>query len=401
MHIMRIGIISLYYKNHNCGGLLQAFSLCKILSSLGVNVEQVRVDENSFYVIDSQFLKKFIDKVKKDGLFSLVCAIKNKMIRKLRNRSFAGYIKSFSSFEAEIPHSEKVYVSASIPDLANDYDLFISGSDQVWSWALKYIDDSRVDKSLKYNQLLDVYFLRFVSDEKLKIAYAPSIACPYIPDNLKQYYFDSINRLDAVSIREKASLELFPDELKNKITPVCDPTLLLNSKQWCDALNLSEKKDGKYIFIYLLNPVKKDRMVVKKIKKITGLKTVTCPNITMSPSSYDYHLADIDDFNMGPKEFVNYIKNASLVLTNSFHATVFSMQFHTPFYVVDRDSKVSMGSRLDSLLDEYCLNDRKLSQDFSEDEVKIYDNIDWSSVDDILNGKRKFSLNWLKNALKL
>lgn len=398
---MRIGIISLYYKNRNCGGLLQAFSLCKILSSLGVNAEQICIDEKSFYVIDNHFLKKLIDKVKKGGVFSLVRASKIKLEGKIRSLSFSGYIKSFASFEAEIPHSEKVYSRASIPDLANDYDLFISGSDQVWSWALKYIDDSFVDKSKKYNQLLDVYFLRFVSDEKLKIAYAPSIACPYIPDNLKQYYFDSINRLDAVSIREKASLELFPDELKNKITPVCDPTLLLNSKQWCDALNLSEKKDGKYIFIYLLNPVKKDRIVVKRIKKITGLKTVTCPNITMSPSSYDYHLADIDDFNLGPKEFVNYIKNASLVITNSFHAAVFSMQFHTPFYVVDRESKVSMGSRLDSLLDEYCLSDRKLSQDFSEDEVKIYDNIDWSSVDDILNGKRTFSLNWLKNALKL
>ena len=396
---MKLGIISLYYRNRNCGGLLQAFSLCKTLSSLGINAEQVCIDEKSF--CKSEFSQKVISKVKKEGLFSLVCATRNKVKKKLRSRSFSGYIKSFSLFEAQIPHSEKVYGCSSIPDLANDYDLFISGSDQVWSWALKYIDDSIVDKSIKYNQLLDVYLLRFVPDAKLKIAYAPSIACPYIPDNLKQYYFDSINRLDTVSIREKVSLELFPDELKDKITPVCDPTFLLNSKQWCEALNLSEKRDGKYIFIYLLNPAKQDRVVVKRIKNITGLKTITCPNITMSPSSYDYHLADIDDFNLGPKEFVNYIKNASLVITNSFHAAVFSMQFHTPFYVVDRESKVSMGSRLDSLLDEYCLKDRKLYQGFSDAVINTYDNIDWCSVDDIFNRNRKFSLNWLKNALQL
>ena len=119
----------------------------------------------------------------------------------------------------------------------------------------------------------------------------------------------------------------------------------------------------------------------------------------MSPTSYDYHLADIDDFNMGPKEFVNYIKDASIVLTNSFHAAVFSIQFHTPFYVIKRESKVSMSSRLDSLLDDYGLKDRQISETFDEADVSGYDSIDWDRVDSILNKNREFSIQWLKNAL--
>lgn len=395
-----LGIISLYYHNTNCGGLLQAFALCEVLELMGLYAEQVCIDENTFKVIPPEKLvAKLVRKIKTEGFHPLFKYARNKINNIRHCKDFNYHLDAFSNFEKNIFHSFNIYSSQNITDLIEKYDAFITGSDQVWSWALKYIDEKYVDNTQEYNQLLDIYFLRFVPDDKLKIAYAPSIACPYIPDNLKQYYYDSINRLDAVSIREKSSLDLFTDDLRKKITPVCDPTLLLNGEQWCKSLNLNEKKSGQYIFLYLLNPSKSDRKIVKRLSKITGLKVITSPNITMSPTSYDYHLADIDDFNMGPKEFVNYIKDASLVLTNSFHAAVFSIQFHTPFYVIKRESKVSMSSRLDSLLDDYELKGRQISETFDEADVSGYDSIDWDRVDSILNKNREFSIQWLKNAL--
>ena len=395
----RVGIISLYYRNPNCGGLLQAFAMCRVLCLLGIESEQVCIDADSFYLKKDSFRERILNKIKNEGIVSLCLSTKNRLCRLYKQKDYLKHINAFLYFEKEIPHSNRIFSLKTISDLAKAYDVYIAGSDQVWSWALKYIDEKYVDNTQEYNQLLDIYFLRFVPDDKLKIAYAPSIACPYIPDNLKQYYYDSINKLDAVSIREKSSLDLFPDNLRKKITPVCDPTLLLNGEQWCKSLYLDEKKTEQYIFLYLLNPSKADRKIVKKLSKITGLKVITSPNITMSPTSYDYHLADIDDFNMGPKEFVNYIKEASLVLTNSFHAAVFSIQFHTPFYVIKRESKVSMSSRLDSLLDDYGLKGRQISETFDEADVSGYDSIDWDKVDSILNKNREFSIQWLKNAL--
>lgn len=385
-----VGIISLYNHNYNCGGLLQAAALCEILKKLGYNAEQICFHKSKEHEPKKSLLQKIEYHVREKDFFQIVSL---KIASKLHPNYMKDFPKSFISFESWVPHSERVYTEDTIAEVIEKYDIFITGSDQVWSWQFNSIEGS--DKQ----PYLDAYFLNFVPADKLKIAYAPSIACPYIPDNLKQYYIDSINRLDAVSIREKSSLDLFPDDLRKKITPVCDPTLLLNGEQWCKSLNLNEKKTEQYIFLYLLNPSKSDRKIVRKLSKITGLKVITSPNITMSPTSYDYHLADIDDFNMGPKEFVNYIKDASLVLTNSFHAAVFSIQFHTPFYIIKRESKVSMSSRLDSLLDDYGLQDRQISETFDESTVSGYDNIDWDRVDVILNKNRDFSMQWLKNAL--
>ena len=252
----------------------------------------------------------------------------------------------------------------------------------------------------------DTFMLRFVPDQTVKIAYGASISCPEIPTDLQEYFFNSVRRLDAISIRESSSLDLFPPDLRKRITPVLDPTLLMNKNDWCKALNLpaSRKHRKPYIFLYLLNPCHEDRVAVRRIADLLGLPVITRPNIiqlTRSKDALDSNLADVEDYRMGPKEFVHYIRDAELVLTNSFHAAVFSMNFHTPFYVFQRTSKVSMQSRMESLASDYDLAERFLSYDFSDDVVRPYDRIDWEKVDRILGEKRRQSMTFLENALSL
>ena len=122
--------------------------------------------------------------------------------------------------------------------------------------------------------------------------------------------------------------------------------------------------------------------------------------MTCSPVSFDKKLADIPDYDMGPKEFVNYIRNATVVVTNSFHGSVFSILFHTPFFVVKRQSKVSMHSRIESLLGDYGLEDRLLEHGFDEASVRNHLDIDWIYVDSQLAKNRKYSMDWLKRALE-
>lgn len=397
----KLGILSLYYKSENCGGLLQAFALCNVISKLGYDVEQIRYQASVAIASSNESLvKKTLHHLKTDGLSDTVKLIMSRL-------DFSGKVKKsralrtkvFSAFEAQIPHSERVYNDDDLAESVDDFDIFVVGSDQVWNW--NFCGTVQTDGSIKPTVELDNYLLRFVPEERRKFSYAASLACPYIPDELKETYFDSIKRLDAASIRESANLVLFPDDVRKDISVVVDPTLLLNADEWIEALGLSrERKKGGYIFLYLLSCTKEDRKAVKRMAKVLGLPTVTRPDIVQDVfHRYDIGLADVEDWNMGPKEFVDYIRNASLVITNSFHATVFSMQFHTPFYIFKRDSKVSMHSRLESVADDYKLGDRIISHDCDVRSLDV-EGIDWNHVDEVLIEKRKESMNFLLNALQ-
>ena len=398
---LSIGILSLYYKNENCGGQLQAFALCNAISKLGYDAEQICYQSSATIGSSNEsFVKKTIRHLKNDGLSDTVKLImsrldlfgkgkKNKALRK----------KAFSAFEAQVPHSERVYSDDDLAESVDDYDIFVVGSDQVWNW--NFCGTVQTDGSIKLTAKLDNYLLRFVPDEKRKLSYAASIACPYIPDELKEPYFESVKRLDAASIRESANLSLFPEDVRKDISVVEDPTLLLNADDWIDALGLSvERKKGGYIFLYLLSCTKEDRKAVKRMAKVLGLPTITRPDIVQDVfHRYDIGLADVEDWNMGPKEFVDYIRNASLVITNSFHATVFSMQFHTPFYIFKRESEVSMHSRLESVAADYNLGDRILPHDCDVRGLNV-EGIDWNHVDEVMIAKRKESMSFLLNALQ-
>lgn len=398
----KIGILSFYYKNENCGGQLQAYALCRALTYIGYDSEQICY-ESELSVSNEGLKEKVFRHFKEDGFIKTLYLIgyyaKEKFFlnRGLKKNKYARD-KAFSPFEEQTPHSKYVFHDSDFRDATPTYDAFITGSDQVWSWVANTFvhTDGRRDKLA-----LDAYMLRFVPDEVRKLSYAASISCPCIPDDLKAYYNESIMRLDAASIREQSSLTLFPEEVRKHISVVLDPTLLLTRGQWDEALALGDRTIEKpFIFLYLLGPSKEDRKTVKKIARKFGLPIVTRPDINMERGKdYDKHLADIEDYNMGPKEFVRYIRDAALVITNSFHAAVFSLNFHTPFYVIKRDSKVSMHSRIESVANDYDVGDRVLNTDFDANALTL-DGIDWNHVDAVLEEKRAYSYDFLKRGIE-
>lgn len=197
-------------------------------------------------------------------------------------------------------------------------------------------------------------------------------------------------------------MNLFPSPLKQKIDVVVDPTMLLSGDQWTSFLGLQPcGVNDKFIFCYFLDPSKEEVMAAKKISKLLELPIVMRPNMNGSSFSYDIKLADNPDYNMGPKEFVNYIKNATLVITNSFYGSVFSILFHTPFFVLKRKSKVSMHSRLESLLGDYGLESRLLELNFDKARVKNSLPVDWAYVDRLLEKNRQDSINWLNDKMNM
>ena len=263
--------------------------------------------------------------------------------------------------------------------LGREYDYFIVGSDQVWNpnfWSKRYNHAS-------------IRFLKFVPKEK-RIAYAASIAIPKIPEDKEQFFKDSLNEMKSISMREKAGADLVKNLTGREVPVVVDPTILLSKEEWQKIEMVPEWYNGeKYILTYFLgNP----SPIIKNIAKKNNWKI--------------YNLMDKDNFDLYTsrvEEFVYLINHAQLVVTDSFHASVFSILMNTPFLVVNRQEigMADMTSRIDTLMELFGYQDRYIVNgkcDLLDEEI-LY--MDFSNVKTIQDREIKRSTAYMKDALNI
>jgi len=378
---MKVGILTLYYKNNNYGGQLQAYALQKFLEDRSIQCEQI-----SFQKTDNK-----INQYKKRKL-SMMKLIKNRIWRMC---NIVVYIKAkerwrnFEKFSNSIPHSKYIYTSQNITDSINSYDTFVCGSDQIWS-----------DKWSDREEQL-VYCLDFV-DGKKKIAYAASIGANELNSEHADLLKKSLEKFNSISVRESSAKILIDEIISKDIKTVLDPTLLLSANDWNNVcVETKKSKEEPYIFAYLLGMNRQQREAVTDIAKELKLKLWTIPYVFGSMRTCDLGFGDIKDYSSGPAEFIGLIKNADLILTDSFHAMVFSVIYHKQFYVFKRDSDnnpKSMNSRIVDFLTELGLKKRLVNSNFIES-IDIKSNIDYKEVDEVLEKKREISIEFLNKAL--
>lgn len=182
---------------------------------------------------------------------------------------------------------------------------------------------------------------------------------------------------------------------------VCDPTLLLNKEEWMEIQQEKPIIDGKYILCYFLGKNIQHRKFAERLKEKTGCKIVSL-NHSDEYVKYSDKFADETPYNIGPGEFVNLIRNAEYVCTDSFHGTVFSLINNVEFFTFERfsskNSKVSTNSRIYSLLDLVGLQNRLL-KGYEEIDNIINKKIDFSEVNDKIKTFRNNSKEFLKNSL--
>ena len=154
---------------------------------------------------------------------------------------------------------------------------------------------------------------------------------------------------------------------------------------------------------YLLGDSESQRKAVSKLAKKLNLSIITFPHIISNAvRKCDLFFGDIHDYESGPREFLGIIKNAELVITDSFHACVFSMIFETPFVVFERNKaseKGNMNSRIYGFLEEYHLESQLVSEEQLE-AINAVPNVDYTYAHDHWDKRRKESLNYLECALK-
>ena len=368
----KAGIITFHCAD-NFGAILQVYALQKIIQDLNIDAEiidfrpEVLVEPYEHFIN----LRKYANKYGyRRALRSLLAQIYYFGLIKKRIESYNIFRNNYLKLSRNKYYSQE--------DLLNNppiYDFYITGSDQVWNPSFK--------KDIGNSYLLD-----FVTGDSVKISYAASIA-EEINDNFIEDYKKYINQFDYISIREKSSLKIINSITNKNIEVTLDPTLLLSKEQW-NTISELPNIDEKYILVYDLQYNIELIKIANKLSEETGYKIICF-------SKTKYFKNTIESFYYkGPSQFLGYCKKAELILTNSFHGTVFSVIYGKPFYTIPHTTR---GSRMIDLLETLNLEDRLVYKANDLEEINYY--IDYEKVNNILEIKKQESIDFLTTALNI
>ena len=362
---MKIGIVTQPLLG-NYGGILQNYALQHTLRSLGHTPQTID------YVMTNSAWRFFRHRLKYQ-LRKLLGKTKAGEQAPTRLRLRTSHLAEFVKRHITTTQPPTKYDAQSVKE--NQMKAIVVGSDQVWR--------------PKYNDSLEDMYLDFASDCDIKrIAYAASFGVDrweYNPAQSKRCS-TLAKRFDAISVREKSGEKLCCEHLGVEATTVLDPTLLLKAEDYATLCCDIPKAEKPFLAVYLLpshdkQRVKENHQFIQDIAKERGLKI-------------KYFTADTADA-ISIEEWLATFRDAELVITESFHGTVFSILNHREFLTLGNPSRGM--ARLNTLLGSLGISDRLIS-------AKSYDPravrpIDYSKVEHSLCSLRQHSLDFLRSAL--
>jgi len=379
---MKIGILTWTYSNY--GTLLQAYALQNYLKGEGHIVQLINYTPKNENVIKynkyniSNFMKRIKNKI--------ILIDENKKMEKLNDFFKKGMIKRENLFKEFIKENlplTKNYTIEELSCLNNKFDVFIVGSDQIWS--PKYLDGT--------------FFLNFLNDNSRKISYAPSFGVSKLDDKVQNLIRPWLESFDYISVRENAGQKIIKDTIGKDVPVVLDPTLLYDMYGWNDIIREeSMNKNKKYILCYFLSNNEYYWKIVRMLEEKLGLNVIVIPN-----KSLDFNNKYEKEIEVDPFKFVSLIKNSDYVLTDSFHGTIFAINYHKDFLTLARFSdkkKESENSRLKSILSYLKLQDRFITEEESiQCNLHVGDE-KYSEVEKRLDNRRKESKDFILESLK-
>lgn len=378
--------ICICYQVKNFGSQLQSYATTVELKRRGINFEIIRYKKKYTPKLIISLLPRLINPV------FISERVLMRYQKKLRLKLKPDFNKNNNKRNACLAKFSKERFTNLSPvyygykDLCNaskNYDGILVGSDQLWS-------PSGITSNF--------YNLMFADDNILKISYATSIGVSEIKPKLHKLYATFCNRIDHLSVRENAGKALIESLCESNAQVVVDPVLLLSAEDWLKEIPNKRLFDEPYIFAYFLGKTPEYRKAVTDFAKEKGLKIVTSHHID-SYNKADVGFGDYAPYDIGPKDFVNLIRNAEFVFTDSFHGSVFSMIYKKKFMVFNRYSDQSISSknsRIDSFCENYGLTHRRYTGNINA----VENDIDYCAVFDKVENHRQNSFKFLDNALK-
>lgn len=368
---MKVGLIT-YHSAYNFGSVLQAYATESVLNQLGCEtvVLNYRIPfQKKFYGLlgyGEGIIKAPIKKL------LMLPQLSKRIIRK----------NKYEKFISKMNLSKEINSPYEFNNNFKDFDLFVSGSDQIWNLhSNEFINSGK--------EYMDPYLLSFTN--KRKVSYASSIV--NMTDDELLSIKDKLEKFDYISCREQLAVERLNQIITKKSSKVIDPTLLLSSENW-GKLAQPNKIEKNYILYYSL---KGYRYIRKDLIKLSNLsEKYDMQVIALAPLAPVVHQKNVINFtDAGPVDFLTLIKNASLVVTDSYHGMLFSINFRKEFYYLKNVPGANF-VRTDDVLSLLDLNSRIIKD---VNLINIDNKVNYDFTDQKLPVLREESINYLKNAI--
>lgn len=366
---MKVGLLTVHCSK-NPGASLQAHALSKKLAELGGEVEVINYCPLCF--LDP------MDPVKRK-----TWPVKERIKAAIIGRAQQKRYDLFQEFNRKyLPGVSPRYDTPEDLKAADrDYDIYICGSDQIWNPGHVQYDSS--------------FFFDYVPEGKAVLAsYAASIGQDSLSQEDQEWLRRGISHLDAVSIREKAGVELARELTRSdEIVQSIDPTLLYPGSYWRSlAQRPTEKLPERYILYYPIQNTGFSFDVIARMKKETGLPCVALDGgVKRNPN------ADTQIRAYGPCEFLWLLDHADYIITNSFHGTVLSLLLKKQVIVYRHSTR---NSRLENILGLLNLKELQISN------VEDVNKLDWKRIaekegriNELLGEERQRSEAYLRHVL--
>lgn len=358
------------HKVINFGSALQACALLKKVRDMGYEAELI--DYKYPTAIHKVGQNKFQEAIKQMIHFVLSAIVGFPTIRQV-NRYKAFWKEQFVLSSKRFRNEIDIQLN---PPL---YDVYMTGSDQVWNSLFTKKDGS--------------FLLSFAPEGAKKVSYASSMALNYFPEQYEYLFKKYLPQYSCISVREESGVRLAKKYATCDVKMVCDPALLLTEKEWRTIAKGAHKYTTEpYILVYILaysfDPFPEVDYIVDKVQNEMGLHV-----IYLDAGKRDYFKPNSQVVkDAGPKEFVDLFLNAEFVISSSFHGTVFSINFSKPFLSIISDNNPD--TRITSLLKR--VNCEKNGILYNE---KCFDIPKMPSDGQEVNKFREMSIEYLKQCL--
>lgn len=314
---------------YNVGASLQAYALQEYLTKLGHDVEIIDYKPeylSRHYSLTAVYNPKYQKPVLRELYILLKLPNRLKELKSAKKAAFDQFRNQYLRIT-----TTRYTSNNQLKENCPEADLYFAGSDQIWN-------------PLFQNGKDPAFFLDFVPVNKIRASYAASFAVEELnnQDRIKMKSF--LERFDYISVRESSALKIL-ESMQLTGSHVCDPVFLLDSDEWKKLLVRFEHQK-RYLFVYDFDSNEEMHQKIREYAQKSGLDIVSA--FPFEGGSYIK--------NLGPLEFLGIINNAELIISNSFHATAFSIIFHKPFLVFNRQENIN--TRMRDLINTFGIDNK-------------------------------------------
>lgn len=366
----KVGLVT--YCEGNFGSVLQCYATQTLLRERGVGCELLRRRENTRAGALKMKLSYRLDRTRKYMRYKAHRAEFDRMVSLLSDGSAPRMNDESARLTREFIGSHVCVRDVSYGAIkraakTEEYAAFLSGSDQIWSatWFIRN----------------PWWFLRFAPADK-RVAFCPSFGGSAVAEYNLRDYRRYIGEYAHLSAREASGAAIIKDLTGRDAQAFSDPVVLLDRQGWTDFCKDGLRPEEPYILLFFLDkPSDLALAMMRRVQAMTGRRAVVF--------AYEHEaFSDLPVYSGDPADFVSVIKHADFVLTDSFHACMFSTILGVPFFIFNRNSSASVQSeRVSNHVATYGLEGRYVTKerDVTEDDLAVAQD----TVDAVLADKRQ------------